>query len=266
MSRASAPGGEARTPTRNSIARRCVAGAFVLVAAMDVQAAGLAGADSTTAAGEHRAIPFADSTAAATDTSAARLPPMRGLDAAIAPRGAGASHWVLQATAVGGWPVAPVAFKSGWRSGFGLGGSLRRWLGTHVQLGFEAEFLQFRLGSVPGGVDVIGGARRFGRLAVPLELHVFEHRGEHRGSIALQVSAGYVHESVESVSGSPVPRNSLRDDGPAYTAGIAFSRRLYNDTRWSLGGRYSAIALGGEMPQHVTLVLGAEMPLVGSRR
>lgn len=174
------------------------------------------------------------------------------------------SPWLLHMGAVAGWPMQESEFRDGWRYGLGLAGGLRRRLGAVAAAGLEAEFLHFRRGD-RAGEDVSGGARRYGRIAVPLHLRLYQHPGERRTRLEVQASAGYVHESVGGITGLSQPSPAERSDGFAWTAGLVLSRRGFQQTRYTLGARYAGLSLPDRSPAHFAFVLGVEMPLAGSR-
>jgi hypothetical protein len=184
----------------------------------------------------------------------------------VAPHASAASRGVIEANALLGFPSGGT-FAEGWSTGWGIGGALRWRIGTHVQIGVEADFMQFKFDGLEG-LAPLGGERRFTRAAVPLRMALWEHKSAGRERLSLQVSGGWAWQSIEGTFGSAdseLLSPAETDDGMAITGGLRFSRTLYGGTRWSAELRYTRIDLQLEDARHVALVLGIEMPLDGSR-
>ena len=183
-----------------------------------------------------------------------------------APPASAASRGVIEANALLGFPSGGT-FAEGWSIGWGIGGALRLRVGTHVQIGVEADFMQFKFDGLDG-LAPLGGERRFARAAVPLRMVFWERDAAGREQLSLQVSGGWAWQSIDGTFGdadTEILSAAETDDGPAVTAGLRFSRVLYRGTRWSAELRYTHVDLQHEDPRHVALVLGVEMPLDGSR-
>ena len=71
---------------------------------------------------------------------------------------------------------------------------------------------------------------------------------------------GTFDSTVETNVSVPTDGNGFRASGE-----LRFSRILYRTTRWNAGVRFTHVDLSDETPQYVSLVLGAQMPLSGSR-
>lgn len=183
----------------------------------------------------------------------------------IPPRQAMAlGRWSCQAEFFAGEPVAAAEFSDGWNYGLGLGGGVSRALSRKIELGLAGDFVQFKLADIPNAAET-GGQRRFSRLEVPLRYLAYEHDGFHRTQVVAQVGAGYVHESIDPISGGIAPGRPFRSDGKAYEAGLWLSRLLYQHTRWFVGGKYTRMDLPNHKPEYWTFHFGARMPLDGSR-
>ena len=156
--------------------------------------------------------------------------------------------WAVHVGAVAGFPTAPTAFRDGAKTGWGLAGGVQRALDARWSLGLEGEFVQFRRGDVEGA-DLNGGARRFGRVGVPLHMLAAEHDGSHHVRLHFEASAGYAHASREAISGTTTPPEpALRADGIGWTAGAIVSGLLYEYTRV-----FGALrATGGVFPGRIT--------------
>jgi hypothetical protein len=177
-----------------------------------------------------------------------------------------ASRWQLEATVVGAVPTSDV-FREGWGAGYGLGGALRRRLGSRVQLGIEADFAQFSFTGLQG-FGTLGGARREFGVAVPMHILLWERLSPGREHLALVGSAGWGWQQVEGTfEGSSETEFSRPTNGDGFRAAaeLRFSRILYRTTRWNIGARWTTVDLTDETPQYVSLILGAQMPLSGSR-
>jgi hypothetical protein len=172
------------------------------------------------------------------------------------------SPWSIQVAGVAARPEDPAAFTRDSSYGFGLQGGLQRRVAGRFAVGLEAEFLHF-MADDAGGNDVTGGARRFGRVSVPIELRLHEDATGQGSRIALRGSAGYVHESSEPISSRPTrPR---RADGIAYTGGILYSRFLFARTRLAASLRFQMAQFSEESPRHTDLTIGIEAPLTSKR-
>jgi hypothetical protein len=172
-----------------------------------------------------------------------------------------ATPWSVHVAAIGALPSAPADFETRWNHGFGVVGGLRRQLGERFAVGLEGEFVHFGLGEVEADVDVIGGARRHGRVAVPVDVTLYRHPGPGRAELRLHGSAGWVHESIEAISGIASPSRPVRSDGVVVSGGLSLSRRLFAAARWSVAGRVAHADLEAGRATHVDLLLGAEIPL-----
>ncbi|UCE03735.1 MAG: outer membrane beta-barrel protein [Candidatus Latescibacterota bacterium] len=175
------------------------------------------------------------------------------------------SGWLLEAVGMAGAPLTPQQFTRGWGAGLGIGGSLRVRLTPKVQVGIDAEFIQFTYTGLPrlGG---FGGERRYTRVGVPLRWLWWERESSKKERLSLQLSAGWGRETIEGITGDRFVRQKSSHDGLALSAGLRFSRSLYRTTRWSLGARYTYMDLGAEeSPGFVSLLVGMQMPLEGSR-
>lgn len=172
-----------------------------------------------------------------------------------------ATPWSVHVAAIGARPSAPADFETRWNHGLGVVGGLRRRLGERFAVGLEGEFVHFGLGDVEADVDVIGGARRHGRVAVPVDLTLYRHPGPGRAELRLHGSAGWVHESIEAISGIASPSRPVRSDGVVVSGGLSLSRRLFAAARWSVAGRVAHADLEAGRATHVDLLLGAEIPL-----
>ena len=114
------------------------------------------------------------------------------------------------------------------------------------------------------GVEVLGGARRIGRATVPVRLQLFESSGKGRDRFGLEGGIGWAYQDIETITNAnPTPPTGA-SRGPSWCAGILYSRILYLDTRFVIGGRYTSMIFEDETPQYWSLQVGAEMPLVGS--
>jgi hypothetical protein len=175
------------------------------------------------------------------------------------------SRWLLEAVGMAGAPVSPQLFTDGWGAGLGIGGSLRMRLTPKVQVGIDTEFIQFTYTGLPL-LDGFGGERRYTRVGLPLRWLWWERESRKRERLSLQLSAGWGRQTIEGITGERFVRQKSSHDGLALTAGLRFSRALYRTTRWSVGVRYTYMDLGAEeSPGFVSLVLGMQMPLDGSR-
>lgn len=183
-----------------------------------------------------------------------------------APRAGESSRWQLEAAVVAASPTSDV-FKDGWGAGYGLAGSLRRRLGSRVQLGIEGDFAQFGFTGLQG-FGTLGGARREFAVAMPVHVLLWQRVSHGREQFTLVGSAGWGWQQVDGTFDSTadadfsVPTN---DDGLRAAGEIRFSRILYRATRWHVGARFTSVDLADETPQYVSLLLGAQMPLSGSR-
>jgi hypothetical protein len=189
------------------------------------------------------------------------------LIAASQPAGAGrrpGSRWLLEAVGLACVPARPERFRQGWGAGLGIGGSLRRELGPRFELGLDAEFVQFSYEGLPRQSG-LGGERRFARFGAPLRLHLGERETPGRERLDLQFSAGWGYQSIAGIFGEGFGSEQTQEDGLAVTSELRFSRLLFGATRWSVALRYSWFDLETDAPAHLGLVLGAEMPLAGSR-
>ena len=158
-------------------------------------------------------------------------------------------------------------FSEGWGAGYGLNGSLRRRLGRRVQLGIEGDFAQFGFTGLEG-FGKLGGARREFGVAVPLHVLLWERASHGREQLTLVGSAGWGWQQVDGTFDSTVETNfSVPTDGNGFRGSgeLRFSRILYRSTRWNAGVRFTHVDLSDETPQYVSLILGAQMPLSGSR-
>jgi hypothetical protein len=185
--------------------------------------------------------------------------------AAAAPAGAqtlNASPWSLDIGAVAGFPAAPAPFQDNWNSAWGLEGGLRRRFGSRIEWGLRAQFVQFRLGDIPGE-EVLGGARSVGRIASPVALRVWSSSSN--TVIVIDGDAGYVHQSIEQVSHALHPPKPGPADGFSAACGVEWRRRLYAATDLVLGVRHTWAFLPDETARYTTLLLGARAP-VGARR
>jgi hypothetical protein len=181
------------------------------------------------------------------------------------PRQASAlGRWTCQAEFFAGEPVAAAEFSDGWKYGLGLGGGVSRALTSRFELGLAADFVEFKLANIPDAAES-GGQRRFSRLELPLRYLAWQHDGFHRTQLVVQAGAGYVHESIDPISGGLAPGRPFRSDGKSIEAGAWISRLLYQHTRWFIGGRYTRLDLPDHKPEYWTFQVGARMPLEGSR-
>ena len=174
------------------------------------------------------------------------------------------SRWLLEALGTACTPTQPERFTAGWGAGFGIGGSLRRELGGRLELGVDAEFVQFSYTGLRREGD-LGGERRFGRVGVPVRVHLWERESAGRERLSLQASAGWGRQSTAAIFGAGRVSEPKEENGLAVTGELRFARVLFRATRWSAGLRYAWFSLETESPGHFGLVLGVEMPLSGSR-
>ncbi len=177
-------------------------------------------------------------------------------DAAAEP--AGPSRWSLDVGAVVGFPAAPAAFQDNWNSAWGLEGGLQRRFGSRFEWGLRGQFVQFALGDLPGE-EVLGGARRFGRIASPVTMRVWSNRGN--AAVVIDGDAGYVHQSIEQVSHALQPPKPGPTDGFSAGCGVAWRRRLYAATDIVLGVRQTWAFLPDATARYTTLLVGARAPL-----
>ena len=184
---------------------------------------------------------------------------------ALHPRQAAAQgRWSCQAEFFAGEPVAAAEFSDGWNYGLGLGGGVARAFGSRFEIGLAGDFVQFKLADIPDAAES-GGQRRFSRLEVPLRVLAWEHNGFHRLQVVVQAGAGYVHESIDPISGGIAPGRPFRSDGNTYEGSLWLSRLFYQRTRWFVGGRLTHLDLPDHKPEYWTFHIGARMPLEGSR-
>lgn len=177
-----------------------------------------------------------------------------------------ASRGILEANLLAAVPVSGT-LADGWSGGWGVGGALRVRLGQRLEAGAEVDFVQFKFAGL-SGFATLGGERRFVRTAVPLRLTLWERPSPGRERLSAQVSLGWAWQRIDGTFGGAddrVQSPKLEEDGLAWTAGLRFSRILYRTTRWSAELRYTGVNLEVENAQYVSLVLGAQMPLDGSR-
>ena len=166
--------------------------------------------------------------------------------------------WSVHAGVGAGFPSSPTAFRDGAKTGVGMAGGVLRALDARWSLGLEGEFVQFRRGDVEGA-DLSGGARRFGRVGVPLRLLAHEHDGNHRIRWHLEASAGYAHASREAISGTATPPEpATRADGIGWTGGVIVSGLVYENTRAFGAVRATGGVFPDESPVFIGLVLGIE--------
>ena len=172
------------------------------------------------------------------------------------------SVWGLDVGAVVGFPVAPAAFQDNWNTAWGLEGSLQRRLDSRVEWGLRGQFVQFALADL-AGEDVLGGARRFGRITSPVTVRVWSNRSN--ATVVIDADAGYVHQSIEQVSHALDPPKTGPSDGFSAACGVAWRRQLYDATEIVLGLRHTWAFLPDETARYTTLMVGARAPL-GVRR
>jgi hypothetical protein len=181
-------------------------------------------------------------------------------------RGGEAAHWQIEA-AVQVTAPSSQQFSEGWGAGYGLMGSLRRSLGSWLQLGIEGDFAQFGFTGLEGA-GPLGGARREFGVAVPLHLKLWEKRSPGRERLTLVASAGWGWQQIDGTFDSSNNTDisyPSEGDGARFSGEARFSRVLYRKTRWTVGLRFTSVALPDETPQYVGLFVGARMPLSGSR-
>jgi hypothetical protein len=97
---------------------------------------------------------------------------------------------------------------------------------------------------------------------------VWERVSAGRERISVVGSAGWGWQQVDGTFDSTVDSNfsvPTNGDGFRFSGEIRFSRILYRTTRWHVGTRLTSVDLSVETPHYVSLILGAQMPLSGSR-
>ncbi len=173
------------------------------------------------------------------------------------------SRWVLEAFGFTAAPVDPQEFVDGWRSGLGIGGSLRARVGA-VEVGVEGDFAQFGFDGLEN-LGTLGGERRMTRLALPVRFTLWKDDRRAVQRLYLQASGGWGHQSVAATFGGVLASGSRTDDGFVGTLGVRYARSLYRRTLWSVGVRYTRFEFDAESPSTLGLLLGVQMPLSGSR-
>jgi hypothetical protein len=173
------------------------------------------------------------------------------------------SRWVLEALGSVATPAEPQRFVDGWRNGLGIGGSLRVRLGV-VEVGVAADFMQFGFEGLEN-LGSLGGERRLARVAVPVRVALWEGGRRVFHGLYAQASGGWGHQSIAGTFGGVLATASTTQDGFAGTLDVRYARELYRRTRWSVGVRYTRFEFPEESPSHVSLLLGLQMPLDGSR-
>jgi hypothetical protein len=176
------------------------------------------------------------------------------------------SLWRLEADAIMAFPSSDV-FSDGWGTGFGLAGALRRAFGSRLEIGVEGEFVQFGFSGLEG-FGSLGGARRLYGVTAPVHVRLWERHSYGREQFKLIGSAGWGWQQIDGTfEGADDSSFSILSNGDGWrVAGeVRFSRILYRETRWNIGVRFTHTELENETPQYISLVLGARMPLSGSR-
>ena len=179
-------------------------------------------------------------------------------------RAADTPLWSLYVGALGAFPTSPGEFRDGWSFGWGLEGGFTRSVGGRWALGLDGRYQQFQFdGAAPAGAEVLGGARRFGLGSLRLDALLYQ--GTERGAdrVVAELGAGYVHQSVEPISGVP-PLSIESADGFNGSVGLVYSRKLYAESRIQLGLRHTWIVLPDETLGSMEIRLGAAVPLSGT--
>jgi hypothetical protein len=175
---------------------------------------------------------------------------------------ASGASWSVEGDGILSMPVAPSAFRDGWKSSWGLAGSVRRSVGAHTAVGLEGLFAQFGLGDLEGE-GVSGGTRRWGSLRVPVLVTVWEDvRGG--GDLGLTGSTGYAHQSIEPISNAKQTPRTGNADGPTWSVGLRYSHSLRPESRWTLSLEYAAALFAHETPGALLLRVGVATPLRGT--
>lgn len=168
------------------------------------------------------------------------------------------NDWRVHVGVLAGFPASPTAFRDDSKPGIGVAAGVRRALTGRWSLGLEGEFAQFGRGDIEGS-DLNGGARRFGRIGVPLRVEAWQHLGERRTRFDVEVSAGYAHASRASISGTALPPDvATRGDGVAWTAGGALSGLIFETTRLFAALRATGGVFPDESPVFIGLVIGID--------
>lgn len=181
----------------------------------------------------------------------------------LVPSASAQSRWIIEAVGSAAAPLDPQDFVDGWRPGLGIGGSLRARVGT-VELGLDADFIQFGFEGLRH-LSSLGGERRMLRLAVPLRTPLWRSQNEANQRLDLQVSGGWGHQSIAASFGGTFASTPTTHDGFVGTLGMRYTHPLYRHTVWSVGVRYTRFYFDAESPSHISILLGLQMPIDGSR-
>jgi len=181
----------------------------------------------------------------------------------LAQPAAAQSRWILEAVGAVATPVDPDVFVDGWRSGLGIGASLRARV-DRVEIGVDADFTQFGFTGLEN-LGTLGGERRMTRVAVPLRFALWTAQTGVFQGLFFQLSGGWGHQSIAGSFGGRFASAPKTQDGVVATLDLRYVREMYRWTRWSAGIRYARFNFEGESPSHASFLLGLQMPLEGSR-